>query len=172
MSEKHSGAFGSFSKLFTKSVRGFDSPRQLAMGLALGAVMGILPKENLLVVALLVFLVVSVSNLVTGAIACALMTFLSPHFESVFHVIGQFILENEIVAQSISRWFDYPLVAWTRLDNSVVCGGLATGLSLFLPVYLTSFHFFNRFRSAIETRLLSSRFVNWLLGYTPFETQR
>ena len=157
---------------FTSSIRGFDSSRQLAMGMSIGAMIGILPKDNILVVGLLVLLILSVSNLITGAIAGISMSLLSPMLEQSCHRIGEFVLANNFIAAVVGRFLEFPLAAWTRLDNTVVCGSLVIGMVAFLPIYFCSFYFFNRYRTTIRRVMVQSGLTNWILGYPTQETQQ
>ena len=142
------------------------------MGMSIGAMIGILPKDNILVVGLLVFLILSVSNLVTGAVAGISMALLSPMLEQTCHQTGELILANSFIAAAAGRFLELPLAAWTQLDNTVVCGSVAIGLVAFLPIYFGSFCLSNRYRATIRQVMVNSGLTNWILGYPTQETQQ
>lgn len=148
----------------SQSVQGVDSSRQLALGVALGMMIGILPKDNLLVGGLLVALILSGANFVTGILMCFSVSFLNSHVDPLFHRCGEWLMQLEYVLIPLSKFMQLPLAPWTRLDNTVVFGSFASGLIGFLPVYLGSFYCFDKNRDFIKSRITESFLFQWILG--------
>ena len=152
-----------------KNIKGVDSSRQLALGVAIGLMIGILPKDNLLVGGLLVTLILSGANFVTGSIMCFSVSLFNTQIEPLIHRCGEWLLQLDYVLIPLSKFMQLPMAAWTRLDNTVVCGSFAMGLICFLPVYLPSFFFFDKNRNFIKTRIVGSGLFQWILGNEPTE---
>jgi uncharacterized protein (TIGR03546 family) len=136
---------------FGTTIRGVDSSRQLALGVATGCLIGILPKDNLLFAGLLVFLIISGANLLTGIIFGAAISSVGHLTVGPIQSLGSTVLEFELVQQVIAQALSFPWVAWTRIDNTVVVGGLGAGLMFCIPAYVVSFHFFERYRERLKS---------------------
>ena len=112
-----------------------SSPRQVAMGIALGMMIGLVPKGNLVAVSLAVLLFGLRVNIGAGLLAAFLVSVCSERIDQVTHGLGIRVLNIPWVYQHLAVWFDKPLVAWTSLNNTVVMGGLLLGVVLFYPVF-------------------------------------
>ena len=140
----------SLVQAFSNSVRGVDSSKQLALGVAVGMMAGLVPKENLIFVGLLVFLVVSGANLLTGLVSVVVSSVASPHVDSIFHFAGSQILSTDFATRIVSGFLELPFASWTELNNTVVCGSMFIGLAFVVPLYFVSFGLFHHFRTPIK----------------------
>ena len=145
------------------TVRGIDSSRQLALGVSIGMMIGFVPKDNLIFLALLVLLIVSGANLVTGVVSAIVGSLLSIQLYEVFHFAGTQILSTEFVSTLVGKALHIPLVAWTEIDNTYVCGSFFLGLALLVPVYVISFGLFHHFRSKLKS-LFRANVLNSVTG--------
>jgi len=128
---------------------GADTPRQLAMGLAIGMVIGLVPKGNLTAVALSMILLGTRVNLATGMLGALLFSCIAGWTDPLAHRIGGSLLTHQPL-QPLFAWFhNLPLAPWTALDNTVVFGSLTLGVWLFLPVY----HFSHLAIEKVQPRL-------------------
>ncbi len=112
-----------------------SSPRQVAVGIALGMMIGLVPKGNLVAVSLAFLLFGLRVNVGAGLLAAFLVSLWSPRIDQLTHGLGIRVLNVPWVFQHLAAWFDMPLVAWTSLNNTVVMGGLLLGAMLFYPVF-------------------------------------
>lgn len=158
-------------RAFGSSVRGIDNSRQLALGVAIGTLIGILPKDNLLFFALLVILILSGANLVTGAVSAFGSSLLSSNLQDLFHQVGQTVFGWEPIMAPLTKFLQLPYAAWTRLDNSIVLGALTIGLTIALPIYLISFVLFQKYREPLERLVTDSRISTWVVGYSQAENE-
>jgi uncharacterized protein (TIGR03546 family) len=122
-----------------------DSPRQLAMGLALGLMLGLVPKGNLTAVAISVFIFASTVNIGTAMLTATVVSFAGSWIDPVSHRIGIVLLTHESLEPQWTRLYQMPVVPWTDLHNTVVAGGLVLGIILFLPAYYFSRPVFQRY---------------------------
>jgi len=118
-------------RLFTAA----GTPRQLALGLAVGMLIGLVPKGNLTAVVLGVILLGSRVNLGTGLFAAAVFSWVGMLVDPLSHRIGQAFLTHDSLQPAWAYLYDLPLAPWTALNNTVVLGSLLLGLWLFYPVY-------------------------------------
>lgn len=151
-------------KRFRGTIRGVDSSNQLAWGVVLGMMIGLLPKDSLLPYAMGILLLLSRANLLTALLAVLLFSWISPLVDPLSHLIGIRLLTIDVIESSLATVMASPGVAWTRLDNSVVVGHWVIGLVLTYPVYRSSFRFFEVFGSRIAKVLRNTRIARWFIG--------
>ena len=149
---------------FRASVRGFDSPHQLALGFSLGMLLGLLPKDSLLFYGLGILAILTSGNLVCLACGGLIFHFISPMLDPQMHQIGLAVLMLPALETTWNYFSELPLAGWTRFNNTIVMGALVTGLTSFLPVYLVSRTFFKRFGTRLRAWFDSSNFARWLIG--------
>jgi uncharacterized protein (TIGR03546 family) len=111
-------------------------PREIALGIAFGVLLGLLPKSNLLFVILAIFFFLSHANIVIGVLATLVVSFLASWIDPFAEWIGRGILLSETGQQIIGNLSCLPVVPWMMLDNTVVLGMFLLGLILFLPIFL------------------------------------
>ncbi|MCA9217593.1 MAG: TIGR03546 family protein [Planctomycetales bacterium] len=136
-------------KLFTKD----DTPRQLAFGVALGMMIGLIPKGNLVAACLTVLLFAFKTNLGAGLLTIFCVSACATQLDPLLHGIGVRVLGNASVYSVMSRLYDSPLVPWTSLNNTVVLGGLLLGIALFYPAFHLSEMIFERYYGATKSAL-------------------
>jgi len=163
-------AFANLLILMRSSIRGVDSSRQLAGGVALGMLLGLTPKISLLVVFFGILLILSKANLITGILSALIFTWIGPVLDPISHNLGVMLLTHESLQPFFCDIFQSPLVAWTRIDNTVVTGSVIIGLLAILPVYHLSYRFFARYRDSMVEALTQNRIAKWILG-PPAELQ-
>ena len=149
---------------FTASVKGFDSPAQLALGVALGLVIGLLPKDSLLPYAIGLIALLSNANLLTLVISGILFSWVGPTADPLTHQIGGWLLTLGPL-ESVWVWlYQIPVVPWTRFNNTIVMGSLVLGLLLSVPIYSLSKHFFQAYGDVCFRLIFQNRISRWLAG--------
>lgn len=122
-------------RFLVQGIAAADTPRQLALGFAIGMMIGLVPKGNLTAVALSMLLLGTRVNLATGMLGALCFSWLSGWTDPLAHRIGCGLLAHEPLQPLLAWLHDLPLVPWTALDNTVVFGSLTLGIWLFWPVY-------------------------------------
>jgi len=112
-----------------------DSSWQIALGFALGMLIGLAPKGNLIALALGVTLFASRANLGAAALSAFLFTWIGMLLDPISHRIGLGLLEFSPLRPMWTWLFNQPVVPWTAFNNTVVLGSLVLGLALFYPVF-------------------------------------
>lgn len=132
-------------RFFARAIVDQDSPRQLALGFALGMVVGLVPKGNLIAMSLLVIVGASRVNLGTTMLGTFVFSWVGMLLDPVSHELGLWLLTQESLSGVWTWFYNQPVVPWTRFNNTVVLGSFLLGWALFYPVY----------------RLMESRFTVW-----------
>lgn len=141
-----------------------DSPRQLAWGFVLGMAIGLLPKGNLVVIALTMLLCGLRVNKPAGLMAVGVFSLVGYVLDSFAHHIGAIILLWE-TARPLHTWlYELPGGRWLGLNNTAVVGQLAIALYLAYPAYWIATQYALRVQPRIQERLKRSRLLRWLRG--------
>ncbi len=151
-------------RLLVRAAVATDGPRRIALGFALGMMLGLVPKGNLTATALCVLFFALRVNLAAGFLSAMLFTWLSGWTDPVAHRIGFALLTDAHFQPFWARLFRWPLVPWTALDNTVVLGNLLLGAWLFYPVYRLSQAALNRCRPRLVAVLERYRVGTLLAG--------
>jgi uncharacterized protein (TIGR03546 family) len=141
-----------------------DTPRQLALGLALGMIIGLVPKGNLTAIALSMILLATRVNLATGLLGAALFSWLNGWTDPLAHRVGYALLTHEPLRPLFAWFFALPVVPWMALNNTVVFGSLLLGIWLFWPVYHLGHRGFERLQPRVAAVLERYRMSNVLAG--------
>jgi uncharacterized protein (TIGR03546 family) len=128
------------------AIKGQDTARQLAFGCALGMMLGLLPKGNLLALAISLIILCSRVNLSTAALCALGFSVLGVNLDALTHFLGQAVLTYEPIVPLWRALYVLPLVPWTSFNNTVVMGSLVLGILLFYPVYRLSLVICQRWR--------------------------
>ena len=141
-----------------------SSSRQIALGFAMGLVIGLVPKGNLLAIALLTVLYCLRVNLAAGLAGALLFSWMGVLTDPLTHRIGLWLLSAEPLVPMWTALYDLPVAPWTAFNNTVVLGSLVLGLALFYPVYRLSEPLAARLTPPLRQRLQQFRLVRLLWG--------
>ena len=126
---------GGVSGLFLKETK----PHHIALGVALGVMIGLIPKANLIALMLILALFFFRCNLGFGILVAALVSLAMPRIDVAAHQLGDRLLANESLVGFIGTLFQYPFFAWSAVNNTVVLGSFVLGIIAFVPVYAMVF---------------------------------
>ncbi|QDV69500.1 hypothetical protein Poly24_32160 [Rosistilla carotiformis] len=131
-----------------KALAGRDNPEELAWAMALGVLLGVVPKGNLTAVMLVFLVLILRVNHAMAAVTAVAVSFAAVLLDPFTHQMGQWVLEQPAL-QSLYTWsWQQPLIPWTDLNNTVVMGSLLFGLMMLFPTYSLTLPMFR----AIATR--------------------
>lgn len=124
------------------AIAGREHPGQLAWSVALGALLGMIPHGNLLAVGLLLFVLMLGVNHAMVALVGIGVSFLAPTLDPTFDALGRWCFAQPQFADRLLLAWQYPLVPWTDLNNTIVMGSFLVGVLSVGPVFLISFPLF------------------------------
>ena len=149
-------------KLFrslVKTLHSDGSPAQLALGVALGAALGLTPianAHNLIVVLLLAVLNVSFA---AGMLAWAVFVPIGFMLDPIFDRVGRMLLVDATSLRGLwTTWDNVPGLALTNFNNTVVLGSVVVWIALFIPIYFAARYGVVRYRATLGERIKSSRY--------------
>ena len=121
---------------FIKALQSKGEPHNIAMGFALGTIIGLTPSRALH--NLIVFILILIGNVSIPAAFFAIFLFSCfAHFlDPLFHSLGYFLLVKiEFLQPFWTYLYNIPIAPLTRFYNTVVLGSLVASLTIFFPVY-------------------------------------
>lgn len=146
-----------------KTLHSDGTPGQIALGIALGAALGLTPianAHNLLIVLLLAVLNVSFA---AGILAWGIFVPIGFMLDPVFNRIGRWLLVDAQALRPLwTSWDNVPGLALTNFNNTVVLGSVVAWLVLFIPIYLAARGGVIRYRATIGERVKNSRYYKLL----------
>ena len=142
-----------------KALNSDGTPGQVGMGMAIGLAFGLTPLgslHNLVILAVAMLTTVSFPGVMLGwAIATPLGFALDP----VFDRVGMALLMNDALAPLFTWVVNTPVIALSRLNNSIVLGSLVVWLVVLLPAYFLFKVLVARYREHIFAHIQKWRVV-------------
>ena len=150
-------------KGFVALLRGKTSPNYVAAGFAVGAILGLIPKGNLLgLFFFLLFFLTHVDKAV-AFISTALMTPVGFALDPIAHRVGRYLLVDVSFLKSFwTALYNVPVIPWTKFNNTVVLGQLVMGLILFLPLFFLVRRFVLYYQNFLHARIEKLKMVQAL----------
>ena len=152
----------SLLRQFISGLTSDTDPSQIGWGIALGFLIGLLPKATLTAQLLLVLLMMLRVNIPMALITVLLMTFVNPLMDKLTDPVGYYLLTSSALYPLWTKLYNMPVVPWTGFNNTVLTGGLVVGLVLMTPVYLVGKRFGIYYNSKFRDKLVNSKFVKGL----------
>ncbi len=136
------------------------SPLEIALGFALGSIIGLTPfftLHNLFIFLLLIILNVNFSAGMLGIMVFGLIGYLT---DPLAHKIGYLLLvEIKSLEPFWTNLYNMPIVPFTRFYNTVVLGSLVISLVLFVPVVIFTKNFVVFYRNNLSSKVQKWKIV-------------
>jgi len=151
-------------RLLVLALTAESSHRQIAGGIALGLIVGLVPKGNLLALGLLTLASAIKISLPGLFFSIFLFSWLALLLDPLTHRLGEALLAAPLL-QSFWVWlYQWPGVPWTQFNNTIVLGSLVLGLLLAGPLYAASLPVIQRYEPGCRARIKKYRLARWLFG--------
>jgi uncharacterized protein (TIGR03546 family) len=141
-----------------------DSSRQIAWGFALGMLVGLVPKGNLIALMLGVLLFALRVNLSAGLMSAGVFSFVGLALDSFAHRIGAMLLTWPAARPLFAAIYQLPLGPYCGINNTVVVGQLLIGIYCLYPAYRLGLTIAERYRPPLVRWLSRYKVVRWLRG--------
>ncbi|MEO1496489.1 MAG: TIGR03546 family protein [Planctomycetota bacterium] len=154
---------GSF-RTVVQALVAHDSAGQIAAGVAIGAVLGLLPKATLLALAFVIALGALRVNRAAGLAAAGLTAALTPLLDPMLHWLGIRVLSVASLQPTFAWLYEAPLGPWIGFHNTVGMGALLVGLYVAYPLFLAVRTVLERIRPRLVRWIQRYRIARVLLG--------
>ena len=146
-----------------KTLHSDGTPAQIALGIALGAALGLTPLVNAHNLVVLLLLAVLNVSFAAGLFAWALFVPIGFALDPVFDRVGHWLLVGQPALRPLwTAWDGMPGLALTNFGNTVVLGSVVGWLALFLPIFFAARYGVIRYRATLGARVQQSRFYKAL----------
>ncbi|MEM8679246.1 MAG: TIGR03546 family protein [Planctomycetota bacterium] len=119
-------------------------PHHLALGLAFGVALGLLPKANLISLGLVTLIFALRTDLLTCLVTTFVCTWIGALIDPVLGGIGQWILQLGFLQGTFAWLYQLPIVPWTNFNNTVVMGACCLALIQAYPTYAFAKRYFTQ----------------------------
>jgi len=126
---------------------------QVAAGFASGVLLALVPAGNLLWIALFILLFFVKANYGMQLLAMGLLKLASPLFAPALDALGWAILNAPPLVPFFSTLYNMPVAPLTRFNNTLVAGGLAAGIVLWVPLFFAMRAFVSVYRAKIAPKI-------------------
>lgn len=147
---------------FIQGLTSDTAPRQIGAGIALGFLIGLMPKATLTAQLLIVLLMATRVNIPMALLAALAVSLANPLIDKLSDPIGYAILTSEALRPLWTRLYNIPVIPWTGFNNTVVPGGLVLGGLLLAPVYFSGKRFGVFYNEKFRERVMNSKIVKGL----------
>lgn len=141
-----------------------SSPRQIALGIAMGMLVGLVPKGNLLAIGLGMILAASRVNLAIAAASALIFSLIGMYLDPVFDRVGTWLLTQPSLQKFWGDLYNTPVMPWTDFNNSIVLGSFVVGLTLLWPVYRLSLPWVTEYSVVVSDHVRKWWITRFLLG--------
>ncbi len=155
---------------FIQGLTSDTDPRQIGAGIALGFLIGLMPKATLTAQLLIVLLMATRVNIPMALLSAVAVSLLNPLLDRLTDPIGYALLTSEALRPLWTKLYNIPVLPWTGFNNTVVPGGLALGAVLLAPVYLGGKRFGVFYNEKFRERVMGSKLAkalkaSWLFDW-------
>ena len=148
-----------------KILRSAASPNQIAVGFMIGMVIGLTPFWTLHNMILIVILIILNINIGTAIYSFVLFSAVAYLIDPLFHSLGYFLLVDMTSLNSLwTLLYNFPIVALSRYNNTVVIGSLAISIILALPMYFIAKSGVIYYRENIDQKMQKWKIVQVVKG--------
>jgi len=132
---------------------------QIAAGLATGVLLALVPAGNLLWIALFLVTFFTKAHYGMTMLVVAVGKLVVPALGAPLDRLGARLLTIPSLRGVFETLYDLPVLPLTSFNNTLVMGGLAVGLVLWLPIFFASRAGIRVYREKLATRIAESKLV-------------
>lgn len=148
-----------------KILRSGGSPNQIAAGFAIGMIIGITPFWTIHNIILIVILIIFNINIGAAIYSFVLFSAIAYLADPLFHKFGYFLLVDLDSLKNLWTYlYNFPIIALSRYNNTVVAGSLAVACLLTFPVFFLSKSGITYYREKIDKRIGKWKIVQVVKG--------
>jgi uncharacterized protein (TIGR03546 family) len=139
------------------------APRQIAGGMALGAIAGLTPAaslHNAVVLLLVLFLNVNIS---AALFAWSVFSAVGYLLDPLFNAVGEALLVKATFLKGFwTLLYNTPVVPWTKFNNTLTLGSVVVALVLAFPLFFLFQRGVEKYRLDWKPRIVTWRVVQAL----------
>jgi len=136
---------------------------QIAAGVSWGILLGLIPAGNFFFIVLFLISFCFRHHHWSKIFGLTIVKLLSPLIIMTLDSLGWFILTGiEPLQPFFTSLYNMPFVPFTKFNNTLVAGGLAAGIVLWLPFFFIFLGIITLYRNIIADKIRNSKFIKKL----------
>jgi uncharacterized protein (TIGR03546 family) len=147
---------------FIIALNGNLNKSQIAAGAAWGVLLGLVPLSSPFGIVLFIFSFFFTHNHSSKILVMAIIKILSMTILLKLDELGWWILHIDSLQPLFTTMYNMPFVPFTKFNNTLVIGGLAAGIVLWLPVFFLFITLIPLYRNHVAPKIKNSKFVKKL----------
>lgn len=153
-----------YIKSFIKALNANSHPGDIAHAVAAGLLLALVPKSNLLWIALFVLFMLIRMNKGAFFLSLILFSLGVPILDTPLELAGYAFLSIPALYPFFETLYQTPFVGLTRFNNSMVMGGFLAGLLLYIPVYFLFTALIKAYRNKLHNKIVNSKLYKIFLN--------
>ncbi|GMO26517.1 MAG: hypothetical protein Ta2F_02070 [Termitinemataceae bacterium] len=132
---------------------------QIAAGISWGLLLGLLPAGNAFWILIFILSLFLKHNQGGKLFLMAIMKLLAPITASAIDGIGWSVLHIASLQSLFTTMYNMPFVPFTNFNNTLVAGGLAAGIVLWIPVFVIITLLIPFYRNTLLPKILNNKIL-------------
>jgi uncharacterized protein (TIGR03546 family) len=138
-----------------KTLNENTSPNEIAAGVAIGAIIGLIPKGNLLALALWIVVLLFQVNISMATASIVIFAILGHLTDGLTERLGFLLLTGVPFLKGLwTALYNLPVVPFSSFNNTLVMGNFVFGLLLVTPVFFGMRRFVVTYRTRYRERVM------------------
>ncbi len=146
---------------FLAALNANSRPGEAASGFACGILLALVPADNLLWILLFTVFFFLRLHLATMILTTVIFKLFIGAADPLLDTLGLWILQMPQLEPFFTQAINTPILPFLKFNNTLVSGGLAAGILLWAPAFLTGRLLVILYRRSIRDRLASSKLVKF-----------
>ncbi|MDR0472076.1 MAG: TIGR03546 family protein [Treponema sp.] len=130
---------------------------QIAAGFAWGLLLGLIPAGNFFWIALFVVSFILRHHHASKLLVFAIIKIFIDPINQTLDKIGWSVLNIQSLKPFFTTLYNTPFVPFTGFNNTLVAGGLVSGLILFVPIFFLIFFLIPPYRDKVVPKIRNSK---------------
>ncbi|MDR0683732.1 MAG: TIGR03546 family protein [Spirochaetaceae bacterium] len=144
---------------FILALNSNEKKTQVAAGFSWGVLLALLPAGNVFWIALFLLSLFLKHNHGAKLLVTAILKLAMPLIYPFTDMIGWAILNAGELRPFFTTLYNMPFVPFTRFNNTLVAGGLAAGMVLWIPVFILMNTLIPLYRNSFLPKIANSKIV-------------
>jgi len=147
------------------ALNGNVSKTQIAAGFAWGILLGLVPAGNAFWIVLFLISFFFTHHHGGKIAALAIIKILYPIVAYPIDSVGWFVLHIDSLNKFFTQLYNMPFVPFTKFNNTLVMGGLVSGLILWLPIFFLFIALIPLYRNTLGPKIRNSKIVRAIVKF-------
>jgi uncharacterized protein (TIGR03546 family) len=147
------------------ALNGNVSKTQIAAGFAWGILLGLIPAGNAFWIVLFLISFFFTHHHGGKIAALAIIKILYPIIAYPIDSIGWSVLHIDSLNKFFTKLYNMPFVPFTKFNNTLVMGGLVSGLILWLPIFFLFIALIPLYRNTLGPKIRNSKIVRAIVKF-------